>query len=311
MESTLDRDRIQIGERTDLVPLNASTQAMQADNENKDNKQLVVRKKEREYQGMFEYKKEDEAIIIRHLIADLKPRVAVQLLPGLPSYIVFMCIRHTDFINDDEKLKSLLALFMSTIRKIVKKRGEDLETTVLWLSNTLRLLHNLKQYSGDATFQHSNTPKQNEQCLRNFDLAEYRQVLSDLAVWIYQICIRTMEKKIQPLIVPAILEHDAITNISGNKPGLRNRSASVGRDINEAAIPTHKAPQALVNELTNFHRILGFYGEFNFYFIYIIQSDYFKYSIIHSYDYLIEEIYFHQQKKFEFNVFSSLMLLLT
>ncbi|XP_044738776.1 unconventional myosin-Va isoform X2 [Chrysoperla carnea] len=260
LESTLDRDRIQIGERTDLVPLNASTQAMQADNENKDNKQLVVRKKEREYQGMFEYKKEDEAIIIRHLIADLKPRVAVQLLPGLPSYIVFMCIRHTDFINDDEKLKSLLALFMSTIRKIVKKRGEDLETTVLWLSNTLRLLHNLKQYSGDATFQHSNTPKQNEQCLRNFDLAEYRQVLSDLAVWIYQICIRTMEKKIQPLIVPAILEHDAITNISGNKPGLRNRSASVGRDINEAAIPTHKAPQALVNELTNFHRILGFYG---------------------------------------------------
>ena len=28
---------------------------------------------------------------------------------------------------------------------------------------------------------------QNEQCLRNFDLSEYRQVLSDISVWIYQV----------------------------------------------------------------------------------------------------------------------------
>ena len=35
------------------------------------------------------------------------------------------------------------------------------------------------------TFQEGNTQKQNEQCLRNFDLSEYRQVLSDIAVWIY------------------------------------------------------------------------------------------------------------------------------
>ena len=37
------------------------------------------------------------------------------------------------------------------------------------------------------TFQEENTAKQNEQCLRNFDLSEYRQVLSDIAVWIYQV----------------------------------------------------------------------------------------------------------------------------
>jgi hypothetical protein len=45
----------------------------------------------------------------------------------------------------------------------------------------------LKQYSGDKTFQAENTQKQNEQCLQNFDLSEYRQVLSDIAVWIYQV----------------------------------------------------------------------------------------------------------------------------
>jgi myosin-5 len=115
--------------------------------------------------------------------------VAVSLLPGLPAYILFMCIRHTDFTNDDEKVRSLLTATINTIKKVIKKRHEDLDTTVLWLSNTLRLLHNLKQYSGDKTFQAENTHKQNEQCLHNFDLSEYRQVLSDIAVWIYQVYI--------------------------------------------------------------------------------------------------------------------------
>ena len=121
------------------------------------------------------------------LFVDLKPRIAMNLLPGLPSYILFMCIRHTDHTNDDEKVRSLLTVTINTIKKVIKKRHEDLDTTVLWLSNTLRLLHNLKQYSGDKTFQAENTSKQNDQCLRNFDLSEYRQVLSDIAVWIYQV----------------------------------------------------------------------------------------------------------------------------
>lgn len=115
--------------------------------------------------------------------------MAVSLLPGLPAYILFMCIRHTDFRNDDEKVRSLLTATINTIKKVIRKRHEDLDTTVLWLTNTLRLLHNLKQYSGDKIFQTENTQKQNEQCLHNFDLSEYRQVLSDIAVWIYQVHI--------------------------------------------------------------------------------------------------------------------------
>lgn len=44
----------------------------------------------------------------------------------------------------------------------------------------------MKQYCGNKQFQNENTPKQNEQCLRNFDLSEYRQLMSDIAVWTYQ-----------------------------------------------------------------------------------------------------------------------------
>lgn len=45
-----------------------------------------------------------------------------------------------------------------------------------------------------------NTPKQNEHCLKNFDLAEYRQVLSDLSIQIYQQLIRIAEGMLQPMI---------------------------------------------------------------------------------------------------------------
>nr|XP_027236108.1 unconventional myosin-Va-like [Penaeus vannamei] len=190
----------------------------------------VIRKKERDYMGMFEYDRREEMQIIRVLIYELKPRVAVTFLPGLPAYILFMCIRHTDHINDDEKVRSLLNNIVNGVKRVIKKRHEDLDSTVLWLSNTLRLLHNLKQYSGDKAFQAENTVKQNEQSLKNFDLSEYRQVLSDIAVWIYNGVIKLMEEKVQPLIVPSILEHEAIAGLSGNKPGgMRGRAGSVAR----------------------------------------------------------------------------------
>lgn len=45
-----------------------------------------------------------------------------------------------------------------------------------------------------------NSPRQNEHCLSNFDLAEYRQVISDLAIQIYQQLIKCMENILQPMI---------------------------------------------------------------------------------------------------------------
>lgn len=62
----------------------------------------------------------------------------MSLLPGLPAYILMMCIRHTDYINDDEKVRSLLTGIINTMKKLIKKKYEDLDTIVLWLANGLR-----------------------------------------------------------------------------------------------------------------------------------------------------------------------------
>ncbi|KAK6184797.1 hypothetical protein SNE40_007184 [Patella caerulea] len=213
----------------------------------------TVKQKERAFMGMLELKKEDEGTLIKNLILDLKPKVAAGLIPGLPAYVLFMIVRQTDFTNDDEKVRGLLTNTINGIKKVVKRHNDDLERITLWLANTCRLLHTLKQYSGEKAFQTENTPKQNEQCLRNFDLSEYRQVFSDLAVWIYQGLLKRMEELIQPSIVPAILEHEAISGLNASKPsGLRGRASSNARELdgNDYTL------DSLMKALNNYMRIV-------------------------------------------------------
>ncbi|XP_069622077.1 unconventional myosin-Va isoform X1 [Ranitomeya imitator] len=216
---------------------------------------LNIPRKEKDFQGMLEYKREDEPKLIKNLILDLKPRgVAVNLIPGLPAYILFMCVRHADYLNDDQKVRSLLTSTINGIKKILKKRGDDFETVSFWLSNTCRFLHCLKQYSGEEAFMKHNSSRQNEHCLTNFDLAEYRQVLSDLAIQIYQQLVRVLENILQPMIVSGMLEHETIQGVSGVKPtGLRKRTSSIADEGTYTL-------DSIVRQLNTFHSILCQHG---------------------------------------------------
>uniref|UniRef100_A0A674GAV9 Myosin VA n=1 Tax=Taeniopygia guttata TaxID=59729 RepID=A0A674GAV9_TAEGU len=212
-----------------------------------------IPRKEKDFQGMLEYKKEDEQKLVKNLILELKPRgVAVNLIPGLPAYILFMCVRHADYLNDDQKVRSLLTSTINGIKKVLKKRGDDFETVSFWLSNTCRFLHCLKQYSGEEGFMKHNTPRQNEHCLTNFDLAEYRQVLSDLAIQIYQQLVRVLENILQPMI--GMLEHETIQGVSGVKPtGLRKRTSSIADEGTYTL-------DSIIRQLNSFHSVMCQHG---------------------------------------------------
>jgi len=223
----------------------------------------VITRKEHSYLGMLEYPKDQEEKLLKAVITDLKPRVAAQLVPGMPAYVLFMLIRHLDHINDDKNVRSLIQGGISHIKKVIKKRGQtDIELKTLWLSNTLRLLHCLKQYSGEPQFQMESSAKQIEHCLRNFDLSAYRRVLSDIAVWIYQGITKVMEEEVQPGLVVALLEHEGIGGLSGDKPRpMRGRAGSTGTDLDS---PSHLDPKealdALLTQLTRFHLVLQKHG---------------------------------------------------
>ncbi|XP_032153321.1 unconventional myosin-Vc isoform X4 [Sapajus apella] len=153
----------------------------------------------KEYLGMLQYKREDEAKLIQNLILDLKPRgVVVNMIPGLPAHILFMCVRYADSLNDANMLKSLMNSTINGIKQVVKE------------------------------FMKHNSPQQNKNCLNSFDLSEYRQILSDVAIRIYHQFIIIMENNIQPIIVPGMLEYESLQGISGLKPtGFRKRSSSI------------------------------------------------------------------------------------
>ncbi|XP_064221758.1 unconventional myosin-Vc isoform X2 [Aotus nancymaae] len=160
---------------------------------------------------------------------DLKPRgVVVNMIPGLPAHILFMCVRYADSLNDANMLKSLMNSTINGIKQVVKEHLEDFEMLSFWLSNTCHFLNCLKQYSGEEEFMKHNSPQQNKNCLNNFDLSEYRQILSDVAIRIYHQFIIIMENNIQPIIVPGMLEYESLQGISGLKPtGFRKRSSSI------------------------------------------------------------------------------------
>uniref|UniRef100_A0A669CRM2 Myosin VAb n=1 Tax=Oreochromis niloticus TaxID=8128 RepID=A0A669CRM2_ORENI len=215
---------------------------------------MNITRKEKEYQGMLEYKQGDESRLLKNLVIDLKPRgVAVSFTPGLPAYIIFMCVRYADIVNDDQRVSTLLNSTISSIKGVIKV-GNDFEVVSFWLANTCRLMHCLKQYSGDEVFMVHNTAKQNEHCLTNFELSEYQQVFGDLAIQIYRQLIKCMEDILQPLIVSSMLEHETIQGVLGSKPtGLRKRSTSFSE---EGAVTM----EVLLQRLGLFHTTMSQHG---------------------------------------------------
>lgn len=44
------------------------------------------------------------------------------MIPTLPAYILFMCVRHADYLNDDRKLKSLMNGMIVAVKKVITVR---------------------------------------------------------------------------------------------------------------------------------------------------------------------------------------------
>ncbi|XP_061891963.1 unconventional myosin-Vc isoform X2 [Entelurus aequoreus] len=205
------------------------------------------------YLGMLEYKREDQSKLIQNLILDLKPNgVAVNMIPVLPAYILFMCVRHADYMNDEEKLMSLMNAIISNVKRFTMTHQNDLVSLSFWLCNMYQLLNCLKQYSGDEEFSKQSTPRQVKNCLQNFDLSDHRQVVSDLAICIYHQFITTMENALATAIVPAMLEHESLQGIFNTKPtGFRKHSSKNNDDTDMCTV------SFIIERLSRFHTIMS------------------------------------------------------
>uniref|UniRef100_A0AAZ3Q506 Myosin VC n=1 Tax=Oncorhynchus tshawytscha TaxID=74940 RepID=A0AAZ3Q506_ONCTS len=187
---------------------------------------------------------------------DLKPRgVVVNMIPNMAAQLLFMCVRHADYLNDGAKLKSLMNAIISGVKKVITDHQADFELLSFWLSNMYHMLNCLKQYSGEEEFMKQNSPRQKKNCLQNFDLSEHRQIFSDLAIRIYHQFISVMEKALMPMIVPGMLEHESLQGISSMKPtGFRKRSSSIYEDQEIYTI------SSLLQQLSLYHSTMSQHG---------------------------------------------------
>lgn len=104
---------------------------------------------EPQYLGMFEYAQQDEARLLRKLIVDLNPSVMADSLPGLPAYVLFMCLRYCDHIGDEMRIESLLTGLITNVKKVMQKCQTDDGVVAFWFANVCRFMQNMKQYSGE------------------------------------------------------------------------------------------------------------------------------------------------------------------
>ncbi|XP_022230994.2 unconventional myosin-Va isoform X2 [Drosophila obscura] len=222
----------------------------------------VAKQKSQNPQGLMKFHSIDLDKILQRLLSTMTPRTVVGLLPGFPAYLIFMCIRYTDLTNADDDVRELLSKFVIQIKKM-HRNPHPIENRVIWLVNSITLLNLLKQYGDVDEYVKQNTEKQNQQQLKNFNLFEYRRVILDLIVNLYQALIMQIQGLLDPKIVPAILKNDEIQR--GRQPhGMRGRTTSIGaRSSPEPG--EGPAWKQLIGQLEHFYKQLQHFGLDNCY----------------------------------------------
>lgn len=224
----------------------------------------VSKKKSQSYQGILKHQHQDEPKILQRLVTDLTPRTAITLLPSLPAYLLFMCIRYTDLLNADTHVKTLLTNYILAVKKMYKVPNK-LETRILWIVNSITLHNLLQQYGGNEEFMQYNTQLQNQQQLKNFDLSEYRNVIREAIMFMYESLMRQIQESIKQLIVPAILQHDETARGKNRRtPSVESPSAIESRIVTE--------PQYLIKQLEHVYKQCVFFGLHQCYIEQIFQQ---------------------------------------
>ncbi|XP_037626666.1 unconventional myosin-Vb [Sebastes umbrosus] len=174
--------------------------------------------------GLLECRKKDETKLIKNLITDIRVDSALSLPPGLPASVLFLCVRQADCSGDQTHARSLCSAAVTAMKAALKKHSNDVDMTALWLKNAC-LLH-------DLLTQHS--PKQtldsDELVTLTADLSDLIRTLSDLCIQAYQQLLSITEKRLQNIIVPALLESETIPGLSGSAVKLGTSRKRAGSD---------------------------------------------------------------------------------
>uniref|UniRef100_A0A8C1XC85 Methyl-CpG binding domain protein 3b n=1 Tax=Cyprinus carpio TaxID=7962 RepID=A0A8C1XC85_CYPCA len=174
-------------------------------------------------------------------VADVRAEGVLSLPPGLAARVLFLCVRQADCSGDQTRVKGLCSATVSAIKTTLKKHGNDLDVTAVWLKNAYLLK--------DLLHQHS--PRQVTH------LNDSVRALSDLCIQAYQQLLSISESRLQPIIVPAMLESETIPGLAGSSVKLSSGRKRAGSDPRPTASTEGATMSAVLRELSALHTALS------------------------------------------------------
>uniref|UniRef100_A0A7N8X9B5 Methyl-CpG binding domain protein 3b n=1 Tax=Mastacembelus armatus TaxID=205130 RepID=A0A7N8X9B5_9TELE len=153
--------------------------------------------------------------LLRQESLNIRVDSALSLPPGLPASVLFLCVRQADCSGDQTRARSLCSAAVTAMKAALKvTSGFEPAWSTIWLwSNIKRAVHVM---SGRLS-------------LTENDLI---RALSDLCIQAYQQLLSITEKRLQNIIVPALLESETIPGLSAVKLGTsRKRAGSDPRNV--------------------------------------------------------------------------------
>ncbi|KAK9762906.1 hypothetical protein K7432_010888 [Basidiobolus ranarum] len=138
-------------------------------------------------------------ILLDKVITEIQPQHSGKH-KFLPANILFLAARYVIFLSDMELLESLMSQSFQRILDVIKRDSEDVSSLAFWLSNCTLLLYYLKKDSSFVT-----------------TVVEHQLTLSEMVHEIYQMFVQQICQRIDQVLEPAMLIHDALPGMDDIK----------------------------------------------------------------------------------------------
>ncbi|XP_003391776.2 PREDICTED: unconventional myosin-Vb-like [Amphimedon queenslandica] len=162
---------------------------------------------------MLSWKESDLPQIMKTIITD--PDHFLSEGNCIEGHILFMSLRYADHCSSDTMTTQLIESTVSSLQYLTKHYKDNLNLLCHWLGNITCLLQSMRQYSGDPVYYN---PCKDVTGLTSFELSDYHDFITAEAMSIYYLIINHLERTLEPLIVPGLLEHESILCLTSARP---------------------------------------------------------------------------------------------
>uniref|UniRef100_A0AAR2J1C8 Methyl-CpG binding domain protein 3b n=1 Tax=Pygocentrus nattereri TaxID=42514 RepID=A0AAR2J1C8_PYGNA len=171
----------------------------------------------------------------------VRAEAALSLNPGLAAQLLFLCVRQADFSRDHTRARGLCVTAAAAFKTALKVKKNKYSTALTKLTRQHRVV--------SCGTDNSVLPLQVE-------LREQVRVLGDVCIQAYQQLLAISESRLQPIIVPAMLESETIPGLSGAVVKMVGSRKRAGSDPRPAASGEVASMAAVLRELGALHTAL-------------------------------------------------------